>query len=195
MFCPKDKVPCDTKRFDDVVADVCSQCQGTWLEQVEVRRLVQHFTMPQFSNADDLLAKWDVAEHEGTLPEHFWSEDALRCPRDGKILQKHYFAGSKIGVDQCQACKGFWFDGGELHAVASYVAPNPELDQAWRSFIRDEKAWREKWALLEEQDSRLDHKTMPIGLSLGQIHPWLGVGYTILLYLFDRLKYVPWRHE
>ena len=58
-------------------------------------------------------------------------------------MQKHYFAGTTIGLDQCQVCKGFWFDGGELQAVAAQVVPNAR-EEAGRLLIREQVDWQKK---------------------------------------------------
>lgn len=111
MLCPKDNVVCNVRHLDDVEVDICPKCQGVWLEQQEVRNLIRHFSLPKYSSADELLAEWKTLENSGTPPENFWTEDKLTCTKDGSQMQKHYLAGSKIGVDQCQLCKGYWLDG------------------------------------------------------------------------------------
>ena len=144
MHCPKDKIPCDTKQLEDVSIDVCPKCDGVWLEKEEVRKLTRHFSVPKYSTVDELMDEWDVIVNQGTAPDDFWSEDKLVCSKDNSQMFKHYFAGSNVGVDQCQVCQGFWLDGGELHAIAKYIGPDPDLDKAWQSFIRDDNEWREK---------------------------------------------------
>lgn len=147
MLCPKDNVVCDTKQLDDVEIDVCPKCDGVWIEQHAVRNLVRHLSIPEYSNVDELLAEWEAIEHRGTAPKDFWSEDKLACPREGAQMQKHYFAGSRIGVDHCLICKGFWLDGGELHAVAEYVGPSPETDALGRLVVRSWGDWEDKGAV------------------------------------------------
>jgi Zn-finger nucleic acid-binding protein len=136
MLCPKDNIVCDPILLQDVEVDVCPKCQGVWLDNGEVRRLVRHLSVPEFSSVDELFKAWEVSERQGTTPIDFWVEDKLTCPKEGAQMQKHYFAGSHIGVDHCLICKGFWLDGGELQAVARYVEPNPEHDALGRILIR-----------------------------------------------------------
>ncbi len=95
--------------------------------------------MPSYTMVDELIDEWEISENKGTLPKDFWVEDKLKCPNGHGHMSKHYFAGSNIGVDQCQTCQGFWLDGGELKAVARDVKPNPQLDKAWQTAIRDAK--------------------------------------------------------
>ena len=155
MHCPKDKIPCDTKLLQDVNIDVCPKCDGVWLDKSEVRRLTRHFSLPEYSDVDELLEKWEVAENKGTVPKDFWQEDRLVCPVDGVKMKKHYFAGSHIGVDQCQVCEGFWLDGGELHAVAAYVGPDPNLDKAWQLYIQGDNEARKRLQEAELIPARL----------------------------------------
>ncbi len=162
MLCPKDNIVCDLVQLQDVSIDVCPRCLGVWLEQGEVRRLVRHLSIPEYSDVPRLLAEWDIFEHQGTPPKDFWREDTLVCTKDGAPMRKHYFAGTQIGIDQCQKCHRFWLDGGELHAIAAYVKPDHDLDRAWQSFIRDENEWRRK---LQEA------KTLPAQLLLMATNP------------------------
>jgi Zn-finger nucleic acid-binding protein len=128
---------------------VCPRCQGVWIEQAEVNNLVQKLLVPRYTEADELLAEWEVAEHTGTLPSDFWKEDTLECPKGHGSMGKHYYGGSHIGVDQCQECYGFWLDGGELKAIAREITPDPLLESAWQELMRDQREFREKIKELE----------------------------------------------
>jgi len=148
MHCPKDSTICRTKVLDGIEIDTCPLCQGVWIEQSEVRNLVNKLLVPRYTDADELISEFEVAESKGSLPKDFWSEARLDCPRHHGSMSKHFFAGGHIGVDQCQVCKGFWLDGGELKAIARDVKPNPELDVVWQEFIRDQRSFREKFERL-----------------------------------------------
>ena len=144
MRCPKDKQPCRGQIVDGVKLTTCSICKGVWIEQSEVRNLVGKLNTPNLTRVDELLAKWDVVMHEGTLPKDFWQEATLECPKGHGHMGKHYFAGSTIGIDQCQTCQGFWLDGGELQAIVKEVKPNPLLEAAWQELIREQTKMREQ---------------------------------------------------
>jgi Zn-finger nucleic acid-binding protein len=181
MLCPKDNVMCDVVMLQDVEVDVCPKCQGVWLEQVEVRKLVRHLTVPEYSTVDELLSEWEGAEHAGTLPRDFWAESKLICPKEGAQMQKHYFAGSDIGVDHCHVCKGFWLDGGELKAVASYVEPDVKEDELGRAVIRS-------WPLVRPGGVEL-WEAIPL-CALALKNPLIGIGsigsFLVRLF-FDRM--------
>ena len=144
MHCPNDDTICKTKVLDGIEIDTCPLCQGVWIEQSEVRQLVNKLLVPRYTEADEIIKEFEVAESEGSLPKEFWAEARLDCPRHHGQMSKHYFGGSHVGVDQCQTCRGFWLDGGELKAIAKQMEPNPKLDAAWEDFIRDQKNFREK---------------------------------------------------
>jgi Zn-finger nucleic acid-binding protein len=181
MLCPKDNVVCNTEQLQDVEVDVCPKCHGVWLDYGEVRKLVHHFSIPRYSNVDELINQWEVVESSSTHPKDFWIEDRLTCPNEGTKMKKHYFAGSLIGVDQCQKCKGFWLDGGELQAVAKYFEPNPELDKAWQLVIKDEKEWNRML---------VDMKRLPTKIALMISKPVYGltaIGQFIVQSIIDEL--------
>lgn len=190
MLCPKDSVGCITKQLDDVTVDVCPKCDGVWLEQSEVGNLVRHFMVPQYSSADELLAAWEHEEDRGTTsPKDFWVEAKLTCPHDRAQMQKHYFAGSSVGVDHCLVCKGFWLDGGELQAIASLTKSDPSKEALGIGLARLEG----EIAAKRLQSMRPRDPRVPSGASfsselmLGNVHPALGIGYAVIRYMIDLL--------
>lgn len=162
MYCPKDRDLCLSRQLEDITVDICPLCDGVWLEREEVIKLARHFDAPEFSMVDEIMSDWQSPRNNGTKPKDLWSESKLSCPIDKLTMSKHYFAGSKVGVDQCPTCQGFWLDGGELHEIADYMKPNPEMDQAWQSYIR------------ADNDARKDIKhlkTLPSRMALAAMSP------------------------
>lgn len=143
MLCPKDNIVCNHRSIGTLTIDECPQCGGVWLEQSEVSTLLSSLAMPEASQLDEIFAEWEVIKSDGSAPADFWREDKLICPQDGAQMQKHYFAGTNIGLDQCQVCKGFWFDGGELQAVAAEVVPDM-YEKAGQLMIREQIDWQKK---------------------------------------------------
>jgi Zn-finger nucleic acid-binding protein len=144
MMCPKDKVAAEEKYLGEVQVDVCSVCHGVWLEKEEVRKLTRDLTRPTLNEVDDIIDTWEKVGDGETVPADFWQEEKLSCPKDGTRMRKHFFAGSKIGVDQCPTCQAFWLDGGELQAVAELMKPDFDADRAAQLFIRDNNDWHKK---------------------------------------------------
>tara|TARA_B100000508_G_scaffold139517_1_gene138019 strand:- start:2160 stop:2741 length:582 start_codon:yes stop_codon:yes gene_type:complete len=155
MICPKDKTSCSEKQFDGIALDVCPKCDGVWIESTELGSLVRKLQLPEYTSTDELLAQWDAVKNSGDLPKDFWAEDIILCPHGHGNMSKHYYAGSDIGIDQCQICQGIWLDGGELHSVAQYVEPNPDLDRAWQTVIQDQNKQRKDLENLQRLPARI----------------------------------------
>ena len=154
MRCPRDNEVLQRERLEGVVVDVCPDCHGIWLDEGELRSLVRHFSTTDPSDAEELLERWVAIRESGaTAPRDFWCEDSYICPKEGAQMQKHYFAGSQIGVDNCRVCHSFWIDGPELAAIAEYVEPNPVMDKLGRYIIEESNDW---YAHLPETPSLKD---------------------------------------
>lgn len=162
MYCPKDKSLCFTKQLEDVTVDICPLCDGVWLDREEVIKLARHFDAPKYSMVDEIMNDWHSPENNGTEPKDLWSESKLLCPNDNLPMSKHYFAGSKVGVDQCSVCQGFWLDGGELHEIADYMKPDLDMDRAWQSYIKADNSARKDIEKL---------KTLPARIALAAMSP------------------------
>ena len=178
---------CDLVMLQDVEADVCSKCFGVWLEQAEVRKLVQYFSVPEYSTADDLIREWEVAESKGTAPKDFWREEKLVCPREGAQMQKHYFAGSRTGIDHCLVCGGFWLDGGELRAIATAVEPNPLLEKAAGSMLKE---WNKGIELKQRAQQTLGTLILnTVGIATNPSTALWLIGSVVTRYILDRLRF------
>lgn len=133
MKCPVDGTlmlnkQVDVKFFADVHLDMCRECHGVWLDSGELERLMFHFG----SDVQNTYKEWLQATSDGTTePRDFWRESEKVCPKDGAVLNKHYTGmAHKVGVEQCVLCRGLWFDGSELYAIAKANEPNLRLDNA-----------------------------------------------------------------
>lgn len=189
MLCPKDNVVCNPLFLQDVEVCVCSKCQGVWMEQTAVRKLIRHLAIPEYSDVDEALKNWGTLISEGTAPRDFWQEGKLTCPKEGAQMQKHYFAGSHIGVDHCLFCKGFWFDGGELQAIAELAKPDPARELLGLEMARFEgQAVERKMNALRPADSRvpLDHYLSSV--LLGNAHPAFAIMSVVSRLLLDWLR-------
>jgi len=60
----------------------------------------------------------NVAAYETVNPHDL--DRALMCPRCGKRMDTHYYAGGgSVAIDDCSPCELIWLDFGELSAIAS----------------------------------------------------------------------------
>lgn len=162
MQCPRDHHPLGRETLHDVAIDVCSHCDGVWLDRDELGKLVRSLSVEEVGKGEELWQMWQEFDSDGhTLPKDFWQEEYLTCPNHRVQMKKHYFAGSTIGVDHCEVCGGFWLAGEELAAIAKYVEPNPTLDRAGRLMVR---------ALGEQLDTTYPDLNNPFEGSLMPLH-------------------------
>jgi len=136
MQCPKDNHIFETVQLADVSVALCPNCSGIWLERGELKKLTNHLLFPDETDIDQLLAALDTPANGKTTPSDFWLETNYECPNEGTLLRKHYFAGTDIGIDQCQYCWGFWLDGDEMQAIAAEVAHDAATDPRGRVVFR-----------------------------------------------------------
>jgi Zn-finger nucleic acid-binding protein len=92
---------------DVVEVDVCPSCRGVWLDAKELKKLDDNFFVDV--EAMELLAAAATAD-----------DRELRCPRcEGapRLDKGHPRSFSRLVVDRCPACHGYWLDRGELEKV------------------------------------------------------------------------------
>jgi Zn-finger nucleic acid-binding protein len=129
MLCLKDKSLMLTTALGNVTVDVCPICQSIWFDTNELYKINEYFTNDYFLNKSKDLGRWLSLPGEGsTLPKDFWHEAHLFCPKEGSQMRKHYFAGTKIGIDNCEVCQGFFIEGEEFKSIWEEVSPNPLYD-------------------------------------------------------------------
>jgi len=85
---------------DGVKVDACYDCTGMWTSRTDLNKLV--------------VGEIRLGKPKGT--------NDRSCPRDGERLDRVFLSGEEVErkdveLDQCAACEGIWFDGGELEAV------------------------------------------------------------------------------
>lgn len=117
--CPRDRSPLHEQRAGRVNVDVCLVCKGTFLDGIELRRVV--------GDAEIALA---LANERGVAPE------PCACPACGQMMHLDDVDG--IQLDHCSFCLGVWLDAGEMERLAtramSAVARTraPKLDAVLR---------------------------------------------------------------
>jgi len=85
--------------------DVCEACGGIWFDRGEM---------------DAMVVQWHPSVEDASRDEtKDVSEPSVRCPRcENQMLNKVVFMNySKIVLDHCRGCHGFWLDGGELDLI------------------------------------------------------------------------------
>jgi Zn-finger nucleic acid-binding protein len=92
--------------FDGVLVDYCPECQAFWLDADE-------FQIALNSEGEDVRDLWLRAKKEFKDAEKFVVPKDDCCPRC-IVGHMETIVKSEIDVDQCERCKGLFFDRGEL---------------------------------------------------------------------------------
>jgi len=109
MKCPVCKEEMIILELDGVEIDYCYSCGGIWLDEGELKLLLDD---AQFK--DKLLASFFLAKRS--------KEKKIPCPICHKKMQKVYLDEEKhILLDRCPKKHGLWFDKGELAEVIQLV--------------------------------------------------------------------------
>jgi Zn-finger nucleic acid-binding protein len=92
------------------ILDRCVDCHGVWLDPHELVRIlggVAHLT----DEGGVFQRPAPPADLDGVRGD---------CPRCHLPLRRHPIRGpSPMTVEQCRACRGLWFDAGELEQLVS----------------------------------------------------------------------------
>jgi len=95
--------------ISDLSVKQCHRCSGTWLELAEIK-----------SQLDKSTQLWAVLEKGGVAT-------GLPCP----TCRYQHLSRAKYGnseIDWCSACKGMFFDPGELEQIRSSVQRSHSAD-------------------------------------------------------------------
>ncbi|MDP8256831.1 MAG: zf-TFIIB domain-containing protein [Candidatus Alcyoniella australis] len=114
MDCPDGHGPMNTEQLDDVEIDVCQTCGGIWLDNGELKRLLND----QHVEIDDQTRK-QLKQLRAGKPKIDWSEQRL-CPVCGeKMRQTNYSYSSHVIIDHCDK-HGVWLDSGEIELLEAF---------------------------------------------------------------------------
>jgi len=131
MDCIKCKKPMSKAKMEGVLVDKCNICGGIWLDAGELEMLMAHET----KSPDELIreAKSEIIAEKSRL---LYTEGL--CPKcQGQQMKRYMRAG--VELDRCPACKGLFFDYGELDKVMDM-----EKSSGFKHFLNGLKASFEK---------------------------------------------------
>lgn len=117
--CPRDQTPLQEQRAGRVNVDLCPACRGTFLDGIELKRVV-----------GDATLALELAGLRGAPPEPIW------CPACDSAMFLDAVDG--IQLDHCPFCLGVWLDAGEVEKLAARTlasvakARAPKLDAVLR---------------------------------------------------------------
>lgn len=110
MQCPACSNPLTAIHVGALKVDVCQGgCGGIWFDVFELQRVDE-----ENEAAGERLLHIRRGAHMRVDTAH--KRDCPRCP--GIKLRRHLFnPKSRVEVDECPACGGYWLDHGELAAI------------------------------------------------------------------------------
>ena len=115
MKCPVDSELLTTTRYEaEIEVDECPDCRGMWLDEGELER-IQVTKEKDYSDElrqipDGVVGAYELARQK--------IQDERSCPSCGSAMAKQeYGYCSRILVDSCPSCHGFWLDRGEVEAL------------------------------------------------------------------------------
>jgi len=123
----------DTAGYGRVILDVCSQCQGLWLDAGELDQL-------------DGSVWVDLEDH--AFHESPGDHPPCDCP-GCRVPLKSVSAPDlpDVIIDHCPACSGFWLDAGELELL-HVVVDRSESEQVSVRGDQKPKGWSDlRWRL------------------------------------------------
>lgn len=98
--CPRERTPLHEQRAGRVNVDLCPNCRGTFVDGIELRRVV----------GDDALAL-ALSGLRGEPPE------PIACPACDTPMFLDTVDG--VALDHCVECLGVWLDAGEIERLAA----------------------------------------------------------------------------
>lgn len=105
VICPRCNGSMEPSEFGGVPVIACSACAGTWIDAGSLHRL--------FTGEKDAV---DLVHALEAIFELDFSESRRNCPRcAGRRLKAVEIENTEL--DYCLACKGLFFDKGELRRV------------------------------------------------------------------------------
>lgn len=99
-LCPRDDTPFHEQRAGRVNVDVCPTCHGTFLDGIELKRVV----------GDHSLAL-ALADAPGS------TRSPIDCPGCGAPM--YLDRVGDVELDHCRGCLGVWLDAGEVERLAA----------------------------------------------------------------------------
>lgn len=110
MKCPACGKITKSKDVSGLTLEICEEgCAGVWFDQFELKKLDEKHEVPK-----DFLQQLD-ARKKTVAPK----KTARNCPKcESIVMMSHFFGvGSKVEVDHCPSCAGYWLDCGELSQI------------------------------------------------------------------------------
>jgi hypothetical protein len=114
LICPDCKEEMVVYTINNKQIDYCENgCRGLWFDQGELKSVCNNIKT-EFSG-----------EYREKTEAEVKAEGIRNCPRCKKPMDKvNKPEDTKIYIDICKKCRGFWLDHGELEALSAYFQKN-----------------------------------------------------------------------
>jgi len=153
MNCPRCHTPLGPVTYEGEQVQVCPQCNGEWLSQDELEKIVQHH--------DKIFTPEELSSIQGVNKDILTAEaddhDELNCPACGAQME-HFNYGETSGVilHKCVTCHGLWMDKDQLETVE-------ELVDGWKArAATDMEKWGPILTKIQLQEQAEDDKAVSI---------------------------------
>tara|TARA_B100001248_G_C27398864_1_gene468067 strand:+ start:6504 stop:7019 length:516 start_codon:yes stop_codon:yes gene_type:complete len=168
MKCPRCKIENSLvpEIYEGVEIDRCHQCQGVWLDDGELVKIMQS---EEESFSPELIQQAIAAAFTGIPEAETQSHET--CPRcDAALKAVNYAYSSGVVIDRCPEQHGLWLDNQEIDKIQihheHWEKEKKQNAQTWHSWVSD---IQEKHDLKYEQEAsggRLRHIFTSIGRRL-----------------------------
>jgi len=114
-----------------VTVDVCAGgCGGIWFDAFELQRV---------DEKHEVAGEW-LTQIQRDPALQIDPSRKRNCPRCGGIkLKRHLFnPKSKVEVDNCPNCAGYWLDAGELEKIRHETKPGAGAKPGQRAYVTTE---------------------------------------------------------
>jgi Zn-finger nucleic acid-binding protein len=110
MNCPKCNIALKSSVYEGVKVDKCEKCNGTWLDDGEIERIVE----TKEEKFDAKLVRETLALGFTGVPKEE-QQTVVQCPKCGAGMEAiNYDYSSGIILDRCPEGHGLWLDSSEL---------------------------------------------------------------------------------
>jgi Zn-finger nucleic acid-binding protein len=138
MKCPNCQTHLQTINYEGISIETCSKCNGEWLDNAELGKIVRLREVKFDSDERRAIA-------ESTTITGIVLEDVdrdLACPKCGGTTDAVNYGGdSGIIIDRCTTCHGIWLDASELEKIQMLIEgwddALPEDLQKYGPMLRD----------------------------------------------------------
>lgn len=147
MKCPRCQTGLVNSSYEGVSVDVCKSCAGTWLDQGELKQIIEirqeFFKSPNINNT--------ITGRSFIVPKAE-SESRIPCAVCSKMMNTFiYGMDSGIVIDRCLDNHGLWFDQGELDKVQMFrefwEAEASKRGSEWEALANGIKPTKSKYTL------------------------------------------------